>query len=460
MTRLPARFNLNIGVGSRGAVGPLSVEVYSQEGETVADFALSSSRSKHTIKAEAGHYTVIARRPNGEKLRKSVTIDKRGTTVFLDREIGGSPNEFLGSETLRGEVMRLSEDMTTRAGKNFPGYVGALGGPASMALKEAIELGRKGPARARPPRDAEERLVVWGNAASVTAVPFSAPASFFKVSIAQPPKVKAIGLLDRKGVGPIVIVPPFREGIDISFIGECLQARAASRDANPSAMRAPVAVILPQQSATADLLSVLASPALDHADSYWEDSIHHLARMPKDIPIGMLLEKFQYPGEALLAAHYLLRFMPEELPLLWADNLGRALRDAADGPVIAAWARLSAGEGRVPDRDPKTCDREFQERIELALARPRVLFARTRRLLNDGLRLLPSLRSVTPRPAPADFLDYGAHAGGLEAFWGSSPTRPGLEPRKPEPDGGREIAKVVRQADLFTRLEPRVPAAI
>lgn len=60
-----------------------------------------------------------------------------------------------------------------------------------------------------------------------------------------------------------------------------------------------------------------------------------------DIAIELLLDKFQQRAETLLAAHYLLRFLPKRLPIPWADNLVRAMPDAADGPVIAIWARLT-----------------------------------------------------------------------------------------------------------------------
>ena len=35
------------------------------------------------------------------------------------------------------------------------------------------------------------------------------------------------------------------------------------------------------------------------------------------------------------------------------------------------------------------------------------------------------------RPRTGDYLDFAADAGGLEAFWGHSPTRPGIEESYP-----------------------------
>jgi hypothetical protein len=442
-----------------GSLGPLSVEVLSRDGDTVADFALSSSRSTHGVKVGPGHYTVIARRPNGERLRQSVTVGQQRKTVFLESEIGGSPNEYLAAETLRGEVRR-NPVLASFSSVGFETYSegdplvprGILAGTANTILRSAVE-------RQTRPMKAKQvsRLVVWGNSSRVQVAEFSHPASFLKFSICEPRKVLAIGLVDQDGTGPIVIVPPFRRRLDISFVGESLTAKPTDVETGASAVRMPVAVVLPEEEPVADLLAAIGSPTIDHAKSVWDDSVQALTGEPVEHATQMLMHKFHAPGEALLAAHYLLRFMPEALPLSWADNLMRADPTAADGPVIAAWARLSDRSGRSGPADRATCDREFQERIEEALRRPRLLFARSRRLLQDGLRLLPDLRQIARENAPAKFLDYGAHAGGLEAFWGSGPARPGVEPAPPGGEAGVVVGEVQRQGPTFVEIELNAP---
>jgi len=58
------------------------------------------------------------------------------------------------------------------------------------------------------------------------------------------------------------------------------------------------------------------------------------------------------------------------------------------------------------------------------LQRPKVLFARTRLLLAKGLSLRPQKENEDAAKV-LPFLDYGAQAGGLEAFWGRGPFSPG-----------------------------------
>jgi hypothetical protein len=75
------------------------------------------------------------------------------------------------------------------------------------------------------------------------------------------------------------------------------------------------------------------------------------------------------------------------------------------------------------------------------------LFSRTRyQLAQLAWRYGPYPRArqeevVTPRRArPGDFLDFAAEAGGLEAFWGYSPTRPGGSYEPPiHPPQGRTV---------------------
>jgi hypothetical protein len=132
----------------------------------------------------------------------------------------------------------------------------------------------------------------------------------------------------------------------------------------------------------------------------------------------------------------------------------RAHPTAADGPVIAAWSRVSGVQSGAAGsassvQDKRQCDAEFKERIREALTRPTVLFARTRYLLCDALRML-SLE--TGDPSPTDFLDHGAHAGGLEAFWGSNPSTPGSRPARPVAEPRTIVARVRARSTGFTGL--------
>jgi hypothetical protein len=157
----------------------------------------------------------------------------------------------------------------------------------------------------------------------------------------------------------------------------------------------------------------------------------------------MLIDKFQRPAEALLAAHYLLRFLPGQLPIGWADNLSRALPSAMDGPVIAAWARLHNRPTGISD---KKFDIEFRECIDLALSRPVTLFARTRALLFDALRLIQDPGALLEKTRQEEYRRFGADAGGLESFWGGGPASPG----KPETTaGGRVLARVILNGGAF-----------
>jgi hypothetical protein len=292
-------------------------------------------------------------------------------------------------------------------------------------------------------------LAIWGDASAAMVVRFTGSSGFLKIRLDEPAKIAAVGMLDRQGHGPIVIVPPFHEPIEISFIAEAVVQKPDTRANTASALRVPVAVVLPDHHGVADLLTALGSPSLDHASSVWEDAVPSVVEGSgsADVAADMLLKKFDRPAEALLAAHFLLRFLPERLPLDWADNLMKAHPTAADGPVIAAWSRIT-GVSSIK-QDKKRCDKEFKERIRVALSRPTVFFARTRYLLCDALRML---ELETADPAPTDFLDHGAHAGGLEAFWGSNPLTPGSRAALPISCPRTIVARVRARSTGFAAL--------
>jgi hypothetical protein len=88
-----------------------------------------------------------------------------------------------------------------------------------------------------------------------------------------------------------------------------------------------------------------------------------------------------------------------------------------------------------------------------ARSRPVTWFARTRRLLVDSRSLTTPEKSRKRRPSEAldasDYLDYGAHAGGLEAFWGRHPFSPGTEVR-PDPLPSRDLGVFTLSNMTFT----------
>jgi hypothetical protein len=125
--------------------------------------------------------------------------------------------------------------------------------------------------------------------------------------------------------------------------------------------------------------------------------------------------------------------------------------------VIAAWLRVTCNATNVRALDPKKLNGELARLFADALTRPVTWFARTRRLLVDGLRLgklaVPGGKSANLAPDPTAYLDYGAHAGGLEAFWGTHPFSPGPMVRAGAPPSHR-IVSVMLDGTTFAGIAP------
>jgi hypothetical protein len=397
------------------------VEIIPETGDNLEEFVLSSVHQSQEVLVPPGRYAVIARRPNGERLYRSVTVEHgRPAKVDLAADLPASPNKFMSQETTRGEI---APGPAVKKGQ-----LGLIQGFAGHALKALSMVREATPTSAR---QSLWTLQAWSvpdqPASSLPAeCSFEEGLSFLKVRIER--HCLAVGLLDESGFGPIVMTPPFRKPLHITFLAECLAARAAARYLNPSGQRALVALATPEEAPVADLLTALGSIALDHAEALFQQINDAL-----DYVYG----KFDTPIEGLLGAHYLLRFLPEQLPLGWADNLPRAFPHAADGPVIAAWLRMTSTANDVVNLDPRDLHADVQWWLGSALDRPITWFARTRLLLVNGLRLekLKTPRSPAKNSdlSPAAYLDYGAHAGGLEAFWGTHPFSPGTTTRSGAP---------------------------
>jgi hypothetical protein len=450
-------------VRSSAAMGPLEVTVHPPDGDPV-EYALSSSKTAHSITVSAGRYAIVARRPNGSRLRQSVSISDKDETVELSEKVPPTTNEFMAPEVFRGQITREPQEPQAHWLPETPEWrrsrlAGAAGRALDAALVRAVgdALGRRvsvfglldegrpgtltdfalGLDALRKERGQQRfALCFWRPEGGIWKQVDSSAAremvkgthlseDFLKISLNAHAAPASLGLLDENGFGPIVSVPPFADGVEVTFLAKGLLVRAADRARTPGGRRVPVALVTPNDPAAADLLSGLAAPEAPPAAAIWEQSVSHWVpdlAAHADVAVDSLLNKFLRPAEALLAAHYLLRFMPERLAVPWADNLVSAMPDAADGPVIAIWARLTNRPAHLTDAD---IDQAIDSNAALALQRPVTLFARTRTLLSDALRLTSDRITAESRMRQGRFQRFGADAGGLECFWGGNPERPG-----------------------------------
>ena len=444
-------------VMSSDQMGPLEVSVYGPADETF-EFVLSSGKTEHSVPVNPGLYAVVARRPSGARLRQSVEVKDLDATVYLFQLVGSSPNEFMWNETLRGSVMRdsgaaLDAPWRSRLGDTgetvLRGALSSTLSPFSLKLPQAGSLvdaigGRADERLWERVQPASLTLRLWSlgergwedGAVDAAALAPQADVSseFLKVIIRPRKQPLALGLLNDRGIGPIVNLPPFADGIEVSFLSRSLSSGASDRSHSVGGLRVPVAVLGLLNHAAQDLIAALAEPATPPAEQLWTQSAERLS--PVQGPWTMLIDKFARPAEALLAAHYLLRFLPGQLPVEWADNLCRALPVAMDGPVIAAWARLHNRASGISD----ACfNSKFRELIERAISRPVTLFARSRALLFEALRLISDPSSLIEQTNETAYRRFGAEAGGLESFWGGDPTLPGESSEAPS---GKVLAEV------------------
>jgi hypothetical protein len=439
MTEAP-QLPLTVTSESAQTLGPLSVEVIPESGDNIQEFALSSAHQKQVVFVSPGRYALLARRPNGERLYRSVTVsgDKPAIVNFAEG-LPVSPNKFMLHEASRGEVA-----FNPSVGKAQPSF-GLVRGYAGRTLQALNAIREATPTSTKKPKRSVWTLQVWGSSQAIPPLTYDSGKSFLKVKVER--NCIAIGLLDGDGFGPIVMTPPFRRPLHITFLAEGLTASVGSRHLNPSGKRVAVALVTPEEASVADLLTTLGSLGFDQATALWEQN-----RNSPTNARDFVHAKYDYPTEALLGAHYLLRFLPNQLPLAWADNLQYALPHAADGPVIAAWLRITSSAKDVQTLDPEKLNEQVRRLLEYAITRPITWFARTRRLLVDGLRLKGVISAdwkFTERtPDPATYLDYGAGAGGIEAFWGTHPFSPGPTVRLGAPPSSR-IASFALEGNTF-----------
>ena len=437
-------------VTSSPAMGPLEVTVYSNEGEPL-EFTLSSGDTQWSQEVAPGANTVVARRPDGTKLTRTTLVGAGDSVVDLSILIPPSPNEFMQDEAARGLVSAAPAAASPRSVSE---WALPLGGSLNRALANAAYSVSDAAPSAPPSSDLSFgadpsnatlrsslrftfgrrlKLVAWAfrngawaplEALAAQAFPGHGVATspnFLKVLVREPWPC-ALGLLDEEGFGPIVMAPPFLRGVEITFIAKAAYLRAADRRRLGNGARAPVALVTPQEAAVSDLLSALAGARVDRAADLWSQASSSVAQGMPTIAQEMVMDKATAPSEALLGAHFLLRFLPKQLDTQWADNLSAQLPEVADGPVIAAWARLS---NATQTESVNAVQDDVDRLVRNALRRPVTLFARTRSLLFDALHYVGGQLSDEDTTTLRGYRRFGADAAGLESFWGASPILPG-----------------------------------
>jgi len=459
---------------STAELGPVSVEVFGAEGER-SSVLLSAGKPRQIVDVPPGRYGVVARTLNGEKQRYTIDVQEGTRNQLSLRDPGEhTPNEFMRPEVTRGFV---KESIFERGDLLMPhatlagnlGIDGAtidaarsLGGAAhdfpSIASESRIDFVKQSLGGRAAER--EFYIVAWEyvdqtwKSCDLHQGPLVS-GSFAKIAVDSRAKASAVGVLNEKGFGPVVIVPSFRQQTEITIIAKALKQMASDRTANPSGMRAPVVLATPQNPEVADILQAVGAPFVDGAEILWAQSARMLDGDER--PGGatdLVRHKFDRPTEALLGAHYLLRFCPHLLPPDWANNLIDAAPEMADGPVVAAWL-LILGFGQ--ESDDKSIDRRLDELLKIAVSRHVTLFARTRFLLNEALRLqkTPLRDGLIVRR----FLQFGANAGGLECFWGTDPGNPGPTQYFRHTDTSRSY-KLTLAGETFVRAKPNEPPPV
>ena len=283
-------------ISATSDLGTLSLRVINTKGRLVQPEPqpLSSSRRQTVVtNLPEGPYIVIGTRPSGQTMTREVLVRSTGGRVDFSVE-GQSPNEFMSEAMQRGLVPALSPEFAQQqhliaAQSQMSAQIGASG-DAGQALRAIGDLS----IAFAPSRDLKTDTPVLGSALFKSISAFSslpsaatghyrlrrwtwrdgrwrrdtktpgpwAPlatdwgAGYLRVQVMANSSrfTHAFALLDDKGYGPIVIAPPFRNGLNISFLADGLTAEgAAERVANPSAVRVPVAVALPANPIAADL---------------------------------------------------------------------------------------------------------------------------------------------------------------------------------------------------------------
>lgn len=432
-------------IGTKEPLGPLAIDVIGARGQRVSEGLTLSSSQRSTVVGDLdpGQYTFIATRPSGERLIQTAEVGgpERHVDIVSDEP---SPREFLNEATQFGLVdstfagresnLKMVVRNVRPSANNAIRSLSALSAADafnSTTFKLATDLtgGADLMAAIRSPY----RYLVywifdrgrWRTLAGPTPFDVRGEGEFLRVAV-RSSKPLALGLLHDGNLGPIVIVPPFRDGIDVTFLASGVEMdENADRVANPSALRVPVALALPNNLSMADLLVGLTASSFSRAMSVWDNASYD-GEGNGDSALDLLLHKFQDPAAACLGALYLARFAPERLPIAWLRNLHNIWPDVAETSLLIAWSRAITGDQGV------TWTTSITDHLRDASRARCILFARTRvqllqlsRLYGPYMRARQIKVSTRRRARAGDFLDYAADAGGLEAFWGRSPNTPG-----------------------------------
>lgn len=442
-------------IQTQSALGPLTVEVIGPRGDRVGGrLTLSSLRRGATVDLMPGDYTVVATRPSGEQLIAPTTVGPNGGDAVVAMS-GASPREFLT------DAAGLGLTYAPKASAPDDYRVTTLASPfaANTAARSMSALLRKQYVPGRfdlslgddqlastdsTVRSVDCRLTCWrlsqGRWQTCSAPVPRYSDDYLQLVVTERHSPLAIGLLRDDGFGPVVTVPPLWSGIVLTFIaaGVAMDDNA-DRETNPSAVRVPVAFAVPQNPGLADLLVGLNAPVLPNASVVWQEG----RSGDPESALLQLANKFDDSAAAVLGALFLARFAPSKLPLGWLRNLNGILPEVADSWLLLAWTRATQGDGDY--KWPMS----IAEQLRRASACRCTYFNRTRiQLAKLALRFGPYPRArqddvATPRRArPGDYLDFSADAGGLEAFWGYSPTRPGNEPSYPTKKPGGSVIRM------------------
>lgn len=436
------------------ALGPLTVEVLGLRGERVGSrLTLSSLRRETVVRAiPPGDYTVVGTRPSGERLVSSVRVGREGGKAVIAMA-GRAPEDLLSdaaqlgltyesSESI-GSDFRLTALVSPQAANTASRSVGALLSRELLSEKGAALLSFDTGSTRSTTRSTSFTLAGWqyrdGTWQPVPCKPPKPDGDYLHVQLPHwrwhPGENRfrfapiALGLFGEDGFGPIVIVPPFRESIDITFLAAGVaMANSAERVGNPSAVRVPVALAVPWGPGLADLLLGLNAGILPNATEILEAGREPDAAAALD----HLAHKFEDPAAAILGAVFLARFAPLRLPLPWLRNLNAILPDIADSWLLLAWARSVQGDGEID------WDMTITEQLRRAATCRCTYLSRSRAQLGKLMlqhgpfpRARQDFVSTPRRSRTGDYLNFGADAGGLEAFWGHSPRRPGRDTTYP-----------------------------
>ncbi len=456
MARRLRKVKLTVDASGPPPLGGMTVEAIGDDGSSES-FVLTANRPRHEMSATPGRYAIVARRTNGERIVASVAV-KGATKVRLADHVAGSPNEFMLAETMRGDVSGLGRSNDPVASRTaLRGYAAeSLGSiiAAPVATSASPTVTSAGPLMDSGARRMTLRIW-WKDLKHAVDIVPEIGKRFLKVPI--PRGATAVGLVDERGFGPIVITPPFaRRGhaspLAVTFLAEGVASWSISRSGAPSNQRAPVALVSLEDGRMADLLAAIAAPLVENATDLWEQSVG-ASKAYSETALQALSQKFERPAEAVLAAHYLLRFMPEELPLGWGDNLVRAAGSTSDAPAIGAWLRLLSTADDVEKLSLSAVETAFAELLARAFA-GQPWFAAAHTWMARGLRLESAGIERLRRDATfAAYSRHAAFAGGLSAFWGRGPGSPG--PDLPRPRALYDIVEEVLLDHEFRRPPPR-----